>query len=273
MKKRLIIFSDYGLDDACALAYLLNYADRFDGVDIVCVAGNAPAHNSLSNAQKLLDHYANSAQSGDKLRNIRLVSTDDFPQEYACLPSIHGEDGMGDLFPEPRKIDALPYVEWLVSLPETAIILSLGPCTVSLDAVKRFKNPELVMMAGMVNAIPNHLGMEFNQALDPDSYNAQAKFPHKIATLDTCRAPQFNLAAWRFKGGRLLPRLVNRANELAEARHPDNSYIYDLIAALYLIEPQLFKKDSVTDPWGNRLGELRVADELFSLGEYLKNLR
>jgi len=269
MKKRLIIFSDYGLDDACALAYLLDHAGRFDGVDVVCVAGNAPAHSSLLNAQKLLDNYAG---GGRPLQNIRLVSTDDFLQEYACLPSIHGEDGMGDLFPKPVKIDALSYAEWLASLPKAAVVLSLGPCTVSLDAVKRLKNPELVIMAGMVNAAPNHLGMEFNQALDPGSFNAQLKFPHKIATLDTCRMPQFNLAGRRFEGGRLLYRLINRANELAEARHPDNSYIYDFITALYLIEPQLFETRSVTDPWGNQLSELRVADEHFSLGEYVKGL-
>ncbi|MCL2796640.1 MAG: nucleoside hydrolase [Firmicutes bacterium] len=290
MKKQLIIFSDYGLDDACALAYLLEHADRFDGIDVVCIAGNAPAACSLSNAQKLV----NSGQwtvDGGQLRGqgseargqgsrarcphraaVRLVSTNDFPQNYARLPSIHGEDGMGDLFPKPETIDAVPYAEWAKSLPESVIILSLGPCTVSLDVVKRLKNlkaSEHIVMGGMVKAVPNHLGMEFNQALDPGSFNAQVKFPHVIATLDTCRAPQFNLAVWRGKSDSLLHRLVNRANELAEARHPDNSYIYDLITALYLIEPQIFEARAVTDPWGNRLRELRLADKGFMLGEYL----
>jgi len=220
MKKRLIIFSDYGLDDACALAYLLERAERFDGIDIVCIAGNAPAACSLSNAQKLLYQHP--------VPRTRLIDTNDFPQHYARLPSIHGEDGMGDLFPAPEKMDAVPYAEWVQSLPESATLLSLGPCTVSLDVVKRLKSlkdSDHIIMAGMVNAVPNHLGMEFNQALDVESFNAQVKFPHLIATLDTCRAPQFNLADWRGKSGSLLHRLVNRANELAEARHPCNSYI------------------------------------------------
>ncbi|MCL2798608.1 MAG: nucleoside hydrolase [Firmicutes bacterium] len=288
MKKRLIIFSDYGLDDACALVYLLGHADRFDGIDVVCIAGNVPAERSLSNAHKLLAQADSGQWTVDRKGEgrfsisptasfspstpVRLVSTDDFPQKHVFLPSIHGKDGMGDLFSASAKTDAIPYAQWFNSLPESAVILSLGPCTVSLDVIKRFKSvkgAEHVMMAGVVGAEPNYLGMEFNQALDPESLAAQVKFPHKIATLDTCRVRQFNLAGEKIRGGSLLCRLVNRAKELKDARHSDNSYVYDLIAALYLVEPQIFKARVAVDPWGNRLSELAIADEKFSLGEYL----
>ena len=266
-KKRLIILSDYGLDDAAALAYLLEYAERFNGIDVVCVAGNVPAPQSLANAQKLLLHY------GKPLKNVRLIDTNGFPQEYAALPSIHGRDGMGDLFAAPDKICAVPYAEWVRSFADGTVILSLGPCTVTLDILKRVKPCELILMAGTVNATPNFNGMEFNQALDVQSYNASLKYPHKIATLDTCRAPQFNLAGHRFEGGGLLYKLINRANGLAEARHPDNSYIYDFITALYLIEPNIFGVRETRDPWGNSLNELYIKDGNFCLAKYVKELR
>ena len=263
-KKRLIILADFGLDDACALAYILEYADRFEGIDIVCIAGNSPAKASLYNAQKLLLHYEGST------KGIRLIRTDDFPQNCAMLPSVHGKDGMGDLFPALSHVDATDYAEWVKTLPKDAIILSLGPCTVTVDILRRTSGYELILMAGLTKAKPNFKGMEFNQALDHASYRACLQRSHKVATLDTCRTRSFNLASRRFYGERMLYKLVNRANELAEIRHPDNSYIYDLITALYLIHPNFFQVRSITDPWGNELNELKCRDSSFSLAEYLQ---
>ncbi len=222
---------------------------------------------SLQNAQKLLGQYGEPFFCG-----VRLIDTGGFLQNCARLPSIHGADGMGDLFKSPeRNTPALPYAEWKNEPPESgATVLSLGPCTVALDAVKRLSFPETVIMAGVVFEKPNYKGMEFNQALDAQAFNALVKMPHTAATLDTCRVPAFNLAGARVGTGTVLGKLLNRANELAELRHPGRSYIYDLIAALYLIEPEIFEVQKTADPFGNELNELRLKDGSFSLKEYLE---
>ena len=267
-KKHLVIFSDYGLDDACALVYLWHHHHLFDQISVVCIAGNAPSNAALLNAQKLVDHAKNPKATAKTL----LVHTDNFVQNYAALPAIHGKDGMGDLFDIPRCIASVPYEKWIKKVKDGAVVLSLGPCSVSLDFLKKKQVSQHIIMGGMVNAAPNHNGMEFNQALDVEAYNAQVALPHKIATLDTCRFEAFNLAAKRFdECGKspLLFQLVNKAIELAEARHPDNCYIYDLIASIYLTHPHFFAEEETTDPWGNKLTQLRLNQENFDFEKHL----
>ncbi|MDR3022057.1 MAG: hypothetical protein LBU60_05240, partial [Clostridiales bacterium] len=76
MKDRLIIFSDYGLDDAVALIYLLDNR-CYKNMDIVAVAGNTTAQNSLNNVQKLLANY-----DGDK-SGLTIIDTTSEPQNFA----------------------------------------------------------------------------------------------------------------------------------------------------------------------------------------------
>jgi hypothetical protein len=180
---------------------------------------------------------------------------------------------MGDLFTaESFDGETLKYRDYLKRLPPRPLILSLGPCTVSSDLLRFAVEPELIMMAGCVKAGPNYKGLEFNQALDVNAYNAQVGYPHALAALDTARVPGFNLAAARFRRKGLLFTLLNRAVELAEKRHKDNSYVYDLIAALYLIIPDIFSVISTTDTLGNSVNLLSLEDGAFRLSDYLDTL-
>ena len=83
------------------------------------------------------------------------------------------------------------------------------------------------------------------------------RYDHEAATLDTCRVPRFNFAGRRESGDSLLGRLINKAVELAERRHPDNSYIYDYIAVQRLIAPDTFTVESVYDKDGNLIRQLK----------------
>ncbi|MDR2201167.1 MAG: nucleoside hydrolase [Clostridiales bacterium] len=278
--KKLIILSDYGLDDAAAGAYLIGRRQMFGGIDIVAVGGNVGKELSLNNALRLV--AALEKESGP-MNGVRVIHTLSIPQEFAALPAVHGGDGMGDITLDcAAQKKPLGFGEWRESLTGGEIILSLGPLTVTRLLLKkigsrqnnvrrvRTASGKLIIMAGLVNAVPNFMGAEFNQALDMPAYNECLAYPHAVATLDTCRRPEFNLAGRRFNES-VLGKLVNRACALAEARHADNAYIYDLIASLYLTRPQIFKPVPKPDPWGNLPNELELTDPSFSLAALIES--
>lgn len=258
MKKRLVILSDYGLDDACATAFLLLHTAEFDGIDIVAIGGNTSSENSLRNAKKLLVAYANE-NNLNCISNVRLIDSCKISQPVCTLPSIHGIDGMGDLLTDvsPLPVQLLQFDEWLNGITAEQIILfSVGPCTITKLILQKIGACQLVIMAGVINDVPNYNGYEFNQGLDVEAFDFCVKYPHVIATLDSCRAPMFNLATAAYNGSDLLSKLIAKAITLAVARHKDNCYIYDYITAQYLITPEIFKVEILTDKWGNKLSNL-----------------
>lgn len=253
----LVILSDYGLDDAVALAHILERRAQFGAIDVLAVAGNTSAENSLANAKKLLAALA--AETPSCVAGVTLVDTTAEPQPWTQLPSIHGEDGMGDLFaPAAAPVPVVRYADWLATADRPFTLLSLGPCTLTVRLLNALGPRPLVLMAGLVAAEPNFKGYEFNHELDKAAFTETVRYPHVIATLDTCRAPVFNMIDRRPTGGTVKERLTARAIELAAARHPDNCYIYDYVAAQFLTDPKRFAVARHTDPWGNALDQLQV---------------
>ena len=243
-KMKLVIFADYGLDDACATVYVLKNRSEFDEVDIVPIGGNVEAERAYKNACKLLNA---AALDGIPLDGVRLVDTADIEQPFCRLPSVHGDDGMGDLFADCAPcVSVLDFDEWVRSLDCEYKILSLGPCTVvckTLELAPRRYAGDMIIMGGCVSEEPNYKGYEFNDGLDHAAFVRALGYPHKAATLDTCRADTFNYINKRFDGGDLLSKLMSRSVSLASKRHNDRCYIYDYIAALALLHPEAFDAD------------------------------
>lgn len=243
---RYVFLCDYGLDDAVATIFFLEHRNGNDAVDILAIGGNSDADVSLRNAHTLLASY-----EGD-LRGVRIVNTCAKQQTCAHLPSIHGEDGIGDILPV-KKSGAceITYAEWMTER-EPIYVVSLGPCTLTAEILQRKSVAGLLIMAGNVCEEPNFNGYEFNHYLDKVAFARCVNHPLAlVATLDTCRAARFNLARTRFEGDKLIDRLANRAIELARARHPDNCYIYDYIAVQYIFTPEIFSQIKVKDCDGN----------------------
>ena len=266
---QLIILSDYGLDDAVAGAYLFDKKELFEKIYVVAVAGNVSAEVSFKNARKLLF-----AANADK-DFITLVKTDDKDQSFAVLPEVHGGDGMGDLI----EGGDYPYISYeaftstLTGTGQNYTVLSLGPLTVTQKLMELIPKASLVIMAGVAKEKPNFNGMEFNQALDPKAFSLCAKkYPHVMATLDTCRFAAFNLAGSEFKEDKLIKKLINRAVSLATARHSDNAFIYDFIASLYLTHPQIFAVEKAKSVCGDDIFQLRLTDADFSLKKFVEEL-
>lgn len=251
---KFVLLCDYGLDDAVATAFLLDHRKKGDTVDILPIGGNSEVGVAHRNAYTLLGSY-----EGD-MSGVRIVDTRAVCQPWAKLPSIHGEDGLGDILEQTQgDVPSLSYDEWLAERGKFTLV-SLGPCTLTRDILlRRGEDAELLLiMGGCVSETPNFNGYEFNHCLDRDAFAFCVKFPHAVATLDTCRVPEFNYAGRRFDGSSLFARLANRSIVLAEARHKDNCYIYDYIAVQYLFYPDRFRLVTVTDPDGNTLSEIRT---------------
>ncbi|MCL1945268.1 MAG: nucleoside hydrolase [Firmicutes bacterium] len=258
MNERLIIFCDYGLDDAVATCYLFNN-NRWRSIDIVAIGGNTTATNSLNNAQKLIANY------DGILPNITLVDTTDKIQFVAELPSIHGLDGMGDLYTDVASpMDTIAFDEWLSNLSYTNSIdiASFGPATLVVPVIQKLgiDKCNILMMGHNINEVPNHLGEEFNFVLDIPSFEWCLNNTNcVVASLDTCRHPAYNLATKPMQGDSVLATLINKSIYLATLRHPDNAYIYDYIAARHLIVDE-FKIDKAKDKRGNIVNLLRHKD-------------
>ena len=257
---KLVIFADYGLDDACATAYILQNRAAWEKIDIVPIGGNVAADRALCNAKKLL---AAAQADGPDIAGVTLADTTAVPQPSCPLPNVHGGDGMGDFLRMgclPTEA-VMPYDAWVKTLTGEYTVLSLGPATVPVRALADAPRPpqgDIVIMGGCNRAEPNYRGYEFNDGLDHAAFVRLLAVPHVCATLDTCRDPAFNYIAKRFSPDRLLGRLMNRSVELAAARHGDRCYIYDYIAALALVHPERFAVVNVPQKDGGVMRELRV---------------
>ena len=195
MSKKYVLMCDYGLDDAAATAFVLDNRKAGDSVDVMPIGGNSEKSVAYRNGQTLLARYEGS------LDGVRVVDTREEEQPFANLPSIHGEDGMGDLFaPETSSVPVVKFAEWMKETDEI-VLVSLGPCTLTEKIVAAREVSLLLVMGGCVDAEPNFHGYEFNHYLDITAFNACMRFPHTaVATLDTCRVKRFNLIGKEIEG-------------------------------------------------------------------------
>ncbi len=257
MTKKLAVLCDYGLDDAIATTYILDRADRFDRIDILPIGGNFPRDISHSNAKRILSYYKH-------LSNVRIVDTSSVKQPSESLPDIHGGDGIGDVLDGKCDCTApvIDYNDWIKTVGDDYTMLSLGPCTVTLDILKKVGARPLVLMCGNISEPPNFKGYEFNHALDINAFAECVKYPHASATLDSCHHPKCDFYKIDLSGDGLFYRLARRSAELARERGEGLCAIYDLVAAVYLIEPERFDVEVMTDKDGNRVSVIKYKGSL-----------
>lgn len=258
---KVALLCDYGMDDAVATLHLLKYADRFERIDILPVSGNFPLSEVMLNAKRILTYVENLSA------NIRLVDTSCVPQPFERLTDIHGEDGMGNFLPEEQnyKGEIIDFCEWLCSVDEDYIIVSLGPCTVTREILRNQRVNSLIFMCGNISEPPNYNGYEFNHGIDPESFAECVKYPHVSVTLDTCHNKycDFNLINITEDGW--FKKAVTRAVEISNSRLEDACYIYDLVAVIYLLEPEKFTSEFKTDVFGNQINVLKYNRDNFIL--------
>lgn len=170
-KRKIIIDTDIGIDDAFALRYgsLL-----FDLVGITTVSGNVTADMATKNAKLFCSHYGlNIPVCKGASRALVLPPSQPFTE-------IHGSDGLGGCYDNPHTADAPNAVQFLIDMvkahPHELSILAVGPLTniaLALNLCPDFADlvQELVIMGGAFG-FNQHTGnmtnfSEFNIWKDP----------------------------------------------------------------------------------------------------------
>jgi inosine-uridine nucleoside N-ribohydrolase len=119
----------------------------------------------------------------------------------------------------------------------------------------------LILMAGNVAEPPNYKGYEFNHGMDTAAFSAAVRYPHAVATLDTCHHPACNLNLLELPTEGLFAKMLRRYQALSLGRGETVCSVYDMVAVIYLIHPERFRTESAVDTDGNRLTLLRYTGE------------
>lgn len=255
---RIIVYCDYGLDDAIATVHILKNSDMFERIDIVPIGGNVAADKAYKNAQTLLSEADKRGLVDAK--KIRIVDTRRVSQPSADIPDVHGGDGMGDVFaPQQSGVEVVPFDAFTAELdknktPERDCVLSLGPCTVPNKI--GYVPFCTILMGGATNEPPNYGKFEFNEALDPEAFSSFAKAATAVATLDTCHDEKFGFD--KMKSDELTNALLASYRGLCEKRGCKIFAVYDYCAALAVTNPERFDAVRVRRADGAEYNELKL---------------
>ena len=247
---KLVLFCDYGLDDAAATvdALLHSQEDGYDAVVLVAIGGSVPPTISLRNAIRLV------ANCDFEHVPVTIVDTTAQEQPFEFLTGVHGGDGMGNLFSDrPFHAKVLPFSEWLNGFSGEYRLLSLGPVTLTVELLKKCAPEQFVLMGGNISGEPNFHGYEFNHALDRQAFSEAVTYPHMAVTMDSCNSRFLKLQQERIGENSLLSRIVSRARELALMSGKRDCCLVGDIALKCLRHPNWFTIRYGEDQDGNGL--------------------
>lgn len=246
---KVIIDTDPGCDDMLAIL-LMASAPLVDILAVTTVAGNVPIQKTTNNARYILNFIGKSG--------VPVYSGCTQPlRREASYASVHGVSGLGDVVVSDKVTLDGTAVDQIIRLvqenPGEVTLLVLGPQTNIAKALQ--KAPEImklakafVMMGGALNVPGNHNGAEFNIGFDPDASLTVSQFPvpKTYIPLDLCNTIQVPLSEFNRIDDKRIRTLITAAiapyieniqkNELPTK----GALMYDVLAAYYLLRPDLF---------------------------------
>jgi purine nucleosidase len=257
MKRRIIIDTDPGQDDAVAILMALAAPEELVVLGIVAVAGNVPLGHTERNARRI----------------VELAGRVDVPVYAGCprpmmrplvtAEHVHGRTGLdGADLPEPAILLQAKHgvdfiVETLVAAePGSVTLCTLGPLT--NIAVALAKAPqivhgirEIVMMGGAYFEVGNITpSAEFNIYVDPEAAHAvmTSGVPITMAPLDlthrvlTTRERLDALAAIGNRTGDTVRGLLGFSERFDLAKYGSlGAPLHDPTVIAWLLKPELFK--------------------------------
>lgn len=246
---KVIIDTDPGCDDMLAIV-LMASAPLVDILAVTTVAGNVPIQKTTNNARHILDFIG----KGD----VPVYSGHVQPlRREASYASVHGPSGLGDVVVADQVILDGTAVDQIIRLvqenPSEVTLLMLGPQTNIAKALQ--KAPEImklakafVMMGGAFNVPGNHNGAEFNMGFDPDASSIVSRFPipKTYIPLDLCNTIQVPLGEFnRIEDKRIRTMITTAVAPYIENIQKNElptkgALMYDVLAAYYLLRPNLF---------------------------------
>ena len=169
-KRKVIIDTDPGYDDACAIA-LASISDKFEILGITTIAGNQTIENVTKNALNLVSFL-----------NMNCPVAQGMPGPLVkelTVGTVHGETGLDNIsFPEnnrkPDKRNAIQFIIDSCLENDKITLITIGPLTNIAMAIKlepKIKEHiELIsIMGGSINVGNVNPAAEFNVYADPES--------------------------------------------------------------------------------------------------------
>jgi purine nucleosidase/pyrimidine-specific ribonucleoside hydrolase len=262
--KHIILDVDPGVDDALAIILALR-SDALHVEAITTVAGNVPVEQGTKNLLRvlaLLDRRVDIAQGCDR----------PFVEAPFGGPSMHGEDGLGDLgdayYPPLDRSLLLPtgggdlIIQKIETYPDDLTLVATGPLTNVATAMRKAPDTmrrlrEIVLMGGAV-LVPGNIppgAAEFNIWADPHAAEVVLDFglPVTMVGLDVTR--QVGLTRARVteeletKTG-CIPRFVYDAvqrymDSYRERQGFDGCYLHDPLAVGMAIDPSYVRTEEM----------------------------
>ena len=239
--KRILVFTDMGLDDIMALLFLMRKFPQNVRMDIICVGGNYSAYDSFK--------YACGLSQTLQRSNTYIWRTDGIPQNYLTIDSVHKTELLKLKYS--NKCNIIELKGNTISISEKSGIIILAPCTIPIMInINPLLIERLIIMGGGISQT-NYEGFEFNQYIDKTSFSDLIEkfiFKSKIITLDCCRNELFNIYKSHYQD--ILTRNSVEYNcyrlyeTLARKRNSKYCISYDLIAAYAFVYPEKM----VTEP-------------------------
>jgi purine nucleosidase len=257
MRRRIIIDTDPGLDDAVAILLALAAAEKLDVRGIVAVAGNLPLAETERNARRVCE------LAGRAEIPVYAGCARPMLRPLATAEHIHGETARDHLLlPEPTMaLQTLHGVDFLIEALRIAdtgaiTVCALGPLTnIAMALIKApevaVKIGELVIMGGACFELGNVTpAAEFNIHVDPhaaaivlDSGMPITMMPLDVTHQLLTTAPR--LAALRALDNRCGRAVAALLASFERRRRPKfgtrATALHDPSVIAYLLDPTLFQ--------------------------------
>ena len=252
-RKKLLVDTDPGIDDALALA-LLYQSPNVDIASITAANGNIPAEEALRNVFRILGFL------GVTEKPIIGVGRD-WPAYAEDARHIHGADGLANTYlPVFSRNAAEPAAKLIASIltgsQEPVTMLCIAPLTNLADALDRIDVDdayvERVIVMGGAFHVPGNISpvAEFNVHHDPEAARRvlNSGLPVTIVPLDvTTRlvfgVRDFDAFAMSKAGAGKLARILLPFYLQAHRRYHrlDGVHLHDVVAAALVVCPEIFR--------------------------------
>jgi purine nucleosidase len=257
MKKKIIIDTDPGQDDAVAILLALASPDELDVLGIVAVAGNVGLANNSRNALKVVE------LSGRKDVPVYAGYSRPMRRPLVTAEHVHGDSGLdGPTLPEPKlKLEKKHGVDFIIETINghekgTVTICALGPLTNVAQALvkapeiaERIK--EIVLMGGAYFEVGNITpAAEFNIYVDPEAADVvfRSGVPITMMPLDVTHqmlSTKPRIAAIRGIGNRAgvaVAEMLEFSERFDLEKYGlDGAPLHDPCVTAYMLHPELFK--------------------------------
>lgn len=255
-KKKVIIDTDPGIDDALALI-LASKIPELDILGITTVAGNVPVEQGTQNALDILNLV--------NRNDINVYKGSDKPlvKEMVNALETHGDNGLGnyalEVSPKKEQGDAVAFLYETLKNEKDVSIIALGPLTNIARLIEEYPEvveniKELVLMGGNYKSHGNCSPVaEYNFWFDPEAakivFDKLAR-PITMVGLDVTRdillTPTYSTLIKYFGGevAEAIYNIVQHYNDFHwEQEKVLGCVINDPLAVAQLIDPELCKTE------------------------------